>query len=408
MTGPAAEAGSPATVVRPVRSASLAPAGPGRGSLVEALEEQPDALVHFVLNVGDGDSQVLLLPPGGGDGQRRVVVVDVATKRKVPGLLTALHEAGVLPAPGTAGLVALLVATHPHFDHIGGMAELVDVLGPGSGCIDQFWDPGFYSPNPSFHDLVRRLEDDPRIRRLQPTSGTSLFLDAVRITVLGPGVALRMRFDTYGVQVNDASLTLMVEFPATRVYAEPASDRPGQVNRRLTTRRSRRLLLGADAQFTSWAQTTSDFPDLHDHGNALLQKELRASVGKDPLRADVFKLSHHASKNGVNVELLSRVQAGTTLVSSSAGGGRHNFPHLLAMEAAREAVQATTRSGATRHDDEVLGIHVTGSTLEDGAPVGSVAVLVPRGRRPVRLFRLMDAPGEPVDLRRAREAVPPA
>jgi len=402
-----APAGSAATVVRPVRSASLAAAGSGRGTLLGALDEQPDALVYFLLNVGDGDSQVLLLPPGSSHAERRVVVVDVATRHKVPELLIALHQAGLLPRPGTAGQVALLVATHPHFDHIGGMGQLVEVLGQGSGCVDQFWDPGFYSPNPSFHDLMRRLEDDPRIRRLQPTSGTTLFLDCVRLTVLGPGVALRMRFDTYGVQVNDASLTLMVEFPATRLYAEPAQDRPGEVNRRLTARRSRRLLLGADAQFTSWAQTTSDFPDLHDHGNPLLQKELRTAVGQDPLRADVFKLSHHASKNGVNVELLARVNARTTLVSSSAGGGRYNFPHLLAMEAAREAVQATTQSGAARHDDDALGIHVTGSILDTGEPVGSVALLLPRGSRPVRLFRLMDGPADPVDLTRAREAVPP-
>ena len=407
MTG-AAPAGSPATVVRPVRSASLAPAAPGRGSLVEALEEQPDALVHFLLNVGDGDSQVLLLPPGGTDGDRRVVIVDVATQRKVPRLLAALHEAGLLPPPGTVGQVALLVATHPHFDHIGGMSELVDVLGRGSGCIEQFWDPGFYSPNPSFHELMRRLEDDPRIRRLQPTSGATLFLDAVRLTVLGPGVALRMRFDTYGMQVNDASLTLMVEFPATRIYAEAASDRPGEVNRRLTTRRSRRLLLGADAQFTSWVQTTSDFPDLHDHGNPLLHKELRTAVGKDPLRADVFKLSHHASKNGVNVELLSRVQARATLVSSSPVAGattsRTSWPwrpraRRCSPPPSQELPGTTTRCWASTSP---------AASSRTARPFGSVAVLIPRGSGPVQLFRLMDAPGDPVDLGRAREAVPPA
>lgn len=254
---------------------------------------------------------------------------------------------------------------------------------------------------------MRQLEDLPEIRRLQPTSGTSQFLDSIRITVLSPSARLRMHFDTYGVQVNDASLTLMIEFPATRLYSQAARDRKGEGNRRITTRSTRRLLLGADAQFVAWAQTTSDFPDLSNEGNPVLQKELRKAQGKDPLRADVFKLSHHASKHGVNIELLQRVGASLALVSSSAGGGRYNFPHLLAMEAAREARQATTQSGAGRHDDHALGIHLTGSRLDTGEPLGSVAVLLPPGNKPVRLFRMMDPPGETILLWAAREALPP-
>ncbi len=270
----AAPVGSPATVVGPVRAASLSAPTAGPGALLEAWRAAPDALAYFLLNVGDGDTQVVVLPPDSHDGVRRLVVVDVATRRKVPALLAALHRAGLIERPGTAGQLRLLVATHPHFDHIGGMHELLRLPTAEPAWIEQFWDPGFYSPSPAFHDLMRSLEEAPGIRRLQPTSGTSTFLDSVRLTVLAPSVSLRMRFDTYGVQVNDASLTLMIEFPATRVYTESAGERAGAQNRRLTTRRNRRLLLGADAQFASWAQASSDFPDLHDHGNPILQKEL--------------------------------------------------------------------------------------------------------------------------------------
>src|SRR4051794_41417761 len=136
-----------------------------------------------------------------------------------------LHEQGLVEQLGAPGQIPLLVASHPHLDHIGGMSDLLKQVRPG--CIEQFWDPGFYSPNPSFMNLMRDLEGQPAIRRLQPTSGTSQFLDTLRLTVMAPSVGLRMRFDTYGVQVNDASLVLMAEFPATRLYSEPAADRDG-------------------------------------------------------------------------------------------------------------------------------------------------------------------------------------
>jgi beta-lactamase superfamily II metal-dependent hydrolase len=391
-------------VVAPVAARTLQRAKPAPGSLLTAVADDPESLVYVVLNVGDGDTQLLLLPPDSNDGQRRLVVVDVATSAKLPALLDDLHAAGVIDVPGSPGQIRLLVATHPHFDHIGGMSQLIDLYGGPAGAIEQFWDPGFYFPNPSFHNLMGRLETSPWIRRLQPTSGTTMYLDSVRLTVIGPGVGLRSRFDTYGVGVNDASITLMVDYPATRVYAEADPEAPDRQNRRRAPKASRRLLLGADAQFTSWAQATVDFPDLQQHYNPVLARELRAACGTDHLRADVFKLSHHASKNGVNIELLHRVDAGMTLVSSSAGGGRYNFPHLLAMEAAREARQPTTNRRAARRTDHELGIHVTGSTATTGEPLGSMAVLVPAApRSPLQLFRLMDAPAQRIDLAAARQ-----
>jgi beta-lactamase superfamily II metal-dependent hydrolase len=398
------------SVVGTVLGASLADPEAAPGSLINAIAADPDALVYFLVNVGDGDTQLLLLPPDSNDHVRRLVIVDVATPGKLPKLLDALHQVRVngtnlIESPGTPRQICLLVATHPHFDHIGGMTDLIDRYNDPNPavppCIDQFWEPGYFFPTPSFHNLMATLESSPRIRRLQPTAGTALTLDATRLTVLGPGVGLRNRFDTYGVEINDSSITIMVDFPANQLFAQQAG---GRADRRAAQRPSRRLLLGADAQFTSWAQATVDFPDLQQARNVTLAKELRAARGKDYLTADLIKISHHASKHGVNLELLERVGAPIALVSSVAGGGKYGFPHLLAMEAAREARQATTTRGTPRKTDQELGIHVTGSKLDTGTAAGSIAVLVPRvAGRPLRLFRLGDPPSGSIDLLAARE-----
>lgn len=396
-------------VVNPLPSTALDPAEAAPGSLVNAIAAEPDALVYFLLNVGDGDTQLLLLPTRKGQ-PRRLVVVDIATRGKLPALLDALHTAlpdqPLIDKPGSEGQVRLLVATHPHSDHIGGMADFLDRY-PGAGFIDQFWEPGYFYPSPPFHNLMARLEGRPAIRWLQPTAGTTLFLDSVKLTVIGPGVGLRNRFDTYGVNVNDASITLMVEHPATKIETEQDPADPRRINRRLVKRRSTRMLLGADAQFTSWAQATVDFPDLEQEYNPVLARELRAATGTDYLKADLVKLSHHGSKHGVNIELLERVAAPTTLVSSRVGGGSYNFPHLLAMEAVREARQPTTTSRDARESDYELGVHVTGGSLETGDPLGSIAVVVSRSpSTPVRLFRLLDRPGDDVRLASARMCRP--
>jgi glyoxylase-like metal-dependent hydrolase (beta-lactamase superfamily II) len=103
---------------------------------------QPEDLVYLLLNVGDGDAQVLLLPAerdaSGAALPRKVLLVDVAINGKVPTLIQAL-TAGPQPLlslqPGTFPVV---VGTHPHDDHIGGMAELLNVHGNEVG---EYWEP---------------------------------------------------------------------------------------------------------------------------------------------------------------------------------------------------------------------------------------------------------------------------
>jgi hypothetical protein len=356
------------------------------GDFVSACDRTD--LIYFLVNVGDGDTQLLLLPAA-SDGTRRAIVVDIATKRKLPDLVEKLAAVGLMPE--RSDVFALVVATHPHSDHISGMAEFLDRF---HELVWEFWEPGFYHPSPSYIEMMRVLEDRD-ILQSQPTAGMSRFIGNVRVQVLAPDIGLRNRFDTYGVDINNASIALKIEFPATRV-AEGDADR-----RYLPLRgRTQGLILGGDAQTAAWSHVLVDFPELHPEGSPV-SRALRIALGGNPLAAHVFKVPHHGSKHGVNLELTELIRPRLSLFSSVGGRGNYGFPHWIAQEAVREAVEATT-SGQVRSDDCDLGLHYTSGTDDAGQALGTIGlVLSPSGRKR-QIWRFGDRSGQLVNLQAAR------
>jgi competence protein ComEC len=357
------------------------------GDFVAACD--PDDLVYFLLNVGDGDTQLLLLPQG-ADGTRRALVVDVGTRDKLPALLHALEETPLLPP--TDDLFALVVATHPHLDHIGGMAQFLDQF---HTLIGEFWEPGYYSTSPAYVKMMSAIEQHG-IRLSQPASGMSTFFGKTRVQVLSPAIALRNRFDTYGIDVNNSSISLKLEFPATRVVDVSAEERRYAP----LSGRTRKLILGGDAQTLSWAHVLADFPKLEPDASPIARR-LKLALGTSPLAADVLKVSHHGSKHGMSLELIEALEPSVSLFSSVGGGGEFGFPHTVAQECVREGLEATT-SGQDRSRDWKLGIHYTGGKDSAGSALGSIALVIPPAGRRVDVWRFGDLPGAPVELGRAR------
>jgi beta-lactamase superfamily II metal-dependent hydrolase len=364
---------------------------PSPGSLVAAMV--PTALAHITVNVGDADTQLLLLPAD-DQGQRRLVIVDAIRADKLRALIGELDQAGVLGPAGPQ--VEIVVATHPHADHIRGIPAILDAY---ASSDPEVWEPGYRHASGMYLDILDRVARH-RLSRSVVSAGTTRFIDQTRITVLAPGVSLQRRYDTYGVDINNASVCLKIDYPATQVLRKVSE--LGATNTFVDYDIGQTLILGADAQMLSWAHVLTDFPQLGPE-KTIVSQALKIAGGATPLGADVFKVPHHGSKHGLTLELVEAIKPKVSVVSSGHSGGRHHFPHDVAMAQLREAINARATQPGVLHDpDDQLAVLYTGSTVDPGgAPAGSVCTICHLGA-PREIWRLMDAAAAPIDLDHAR------
>ena len=359
----------------------------------------PDHLIYFLLNVGNADTQLLLLPEE--DGVRHMVVVDVGrvAGSKLPRLIADLQNtaggngATLLSAQSR---VKLLVATHPHDDHVGGVPDFLAKAGNLLYDGGEVWDPAFFHRTGEWFELMYWLEDHPAVGRLHPTAGTRRHIGNTTITALSPSIRLRNNFDTYGVQVNNASIALHVQFPIKRVFAPKPED--AVIGRQDRAPEPRSRLLGADSQTQSWANVDVDFPQLRTNHDPELRL-LGLASGTEPLKSAVFKIPHHCSKNGMNLELATRIDAPISLISCDATTTGHAFPHMVALELLREAREAIATNGAQRSKDPALGIYTTADFVQTAAgmeALGSIAVSVPPTQTAPTIWRFGDGKSQPI------------
>jgi hypothetical protein len=350
--------------------------------------------ILFVCNVGDADALVFLLPPD-HRGIRRIIIVDAGRADKVPSLIDALKGQAGFPSDNDQpakrrGTIPIVVATHPHADHIRGLAA---VLAGYRDRLAEYWDSGYYHPNNTFHELMKEVEDNRNLIYVQPTAGYRRYIGTAVITVLSPAVALKNRYDSYGVLVNDASISIVIEFPATavtqhatnRVY-EPAAGK-------------QRFVLGADAQTLSWSHVLMDFPELLPSSSPAAQAINAATRYRDLLAAEVLKISHHGSKKGLNLEVIERINPIYAIVSSAVGGAAYNFPHTVAQNLIREARQPIDSdvNAPVRDTDHALGIFYTGDTFgNQGTEAGTIAIV--GGPHKLEMWRLLDGSTQPIKL----------
>jgi competence protein ComEC len=230
-------------------------------------------LVITILDVAHGDAAVIRTPGGrtllldGGDGGRGSAGFDAG--RDV-----------ILPWLRGGGILSLdwLIATHPHNDHIGGLASVLENMPVG-----RFLDPGMAYPSRQSWRILQLIQEK-RIEYLIPQRGERLALEEeLALEVLGPPPHL---FRHGGSPANDNSLILMLRY-----------------------RRFSMLFLG-----------DAEVPALQALWDA----------GFDPA-CQVIKTSHHGSRTGFHEQLLRQSKAQWALVSTCSNnrfGSRYlGLPH---------------------------------------------------------------------------------
>ncbi len=287
---------------------------------------------------------------GAADSVLRITFLDVgqadAVLIQAPGGRTALVDAGrhdIVPLLGRFGVreIDLLVATHPHADHIGGMAGVIAAF-----PVRFYMDNGEPHATQTYRRLLAALEARPEITYLEASPRT-LALGEVEIDVL----PLLPRGTT---EHNDRSVSLLVRFGEFRAFLSGDSE-----VRQLTHLVNRGAVTGAT----------------------------------------LLKAPHHGSDNGFTWEFLNAARPRVVVISVGRNNGYgHPRPAALrAYEASGATVFRTDRHGHVSVRGRESGdydVSFGGEVaLRGGAGDG------PRGRPPVAAPAPMDPPAGPGDVR---------
>jgi competence protein ComEC len=227
-------------------------------------------VVHF-LDVGQGDCEVIKLPGGEAilidSGDAGTPTVDMLTRLGV-------------------GNIDLVIATHPHQDHIGEMRDIMRAF-----KVKEVWDPGFKYTTKTYLNMLQEI-DRQNIKFENPRRGQTRSFGDVSLEVLHPGPTFISEDKN---DANDASIVVRLTFG------------------------NKRFLFTGDAEEDSWQQ--------------MIQ------ANKNALRADLLKAAHHGSSNSTTDYVLDAVQPAIVTISCAVGNDYHH-PHPKVMRLLEERQSA--------------------------------------------------------------------
>jgi len=235
-------------------------------------------VVHY-LDVGQGDSELLQLPAGEN------ILID-AGDHGAP-TVKLLKQYGIRT-------LDLVVATHPHSDHIGEMKNVLTQF-----TVKEFWDSGFPHHTSTYDKMLDEIEQQ-NIKLIDARAGMTKTFGQVLIEVLHPENGPPLNSN-----LNDVSVVVRVTFG------------------------DKRFLFPGDAELPSWNQ---------------MFKEHR-----DQLQADVLKAAHHGSSNGTNSGVLINVKPEYYVISCAVGNDYHH-PHPGVMNLLKKASEIKLNTKLFRTD----------------------------------------------------------
>jgi competence protein ComEC len=249
------------------------------------------------IDVWQGDSALFLLPDG------EVVLVDggdntYGNSRVLP----VLEEHGV-------DAIDLVVLTHPHADHCGGLDEVIKAVE-----VKEIWENGDTADSTAYERFVE-ARDDSGADVLIPEAGYARSFGEVSLEVLATASGYAAAGDDESDGLNNDSIVMMLEY------------------------RDMRFLLAADAEREE-------------------QEDILGALESADLVADVLKVPHHGSYNFAN-DFPPTVSPEYAVISCGAGND-YGHPH-------QEALAAYNAIGAAICRTDLLGdvdIATDGTAIE--------------------------------------------
>ncbi|NLA38118.1 MAG: MBL fold metallo-hydrolase [Methanomicrobiales archaeon] len=259
----------------------------GQPEIVSSLPGA-DLIIHFI-DVGQGDSILV-------EFRDKTMLIDAGERHMGERVIAYLQEKGIES-------LDVVVATHAHSDHIGGLGDVISAFPVG-----HFIDAGQPHPTATYERLLTLVED------------------------LGIPYTAARRGQTVAL---DPDLEILVENPGSKPLGDINED---SVVLKVTYGEISCLLMG-------------------DAGKPAEESMMKAGLDLD---ADVLKVGHHASRHASSAGFLSAVSP-TVSVITVGEGNDYGHPHAEALErlqAAGSRIYRTDRDGTVvvATDGKVLAV----------------------------------------------------
>jgi competence protein ComEC len=303
----------PSSTSQSSQSSSSSLSANSSAEITSQIQPSQNLTLSFI-DVGQGDSILVILP------NTKTLLIDGGERQSSGKVLSTLQEYGL-------SYIDVIVATHPHADHIGGLIDVINTVNVG-----QVLDSGQMHTTQTFEDLLDAIYNK-QIPLRSVSEGESINLDpTVRIDVLNPAASIIVDGGSNEAEFNDNSVVLKITY--------------GNFSALLTG-------------------------DMEERSESRL-----AFKNATILDADVLKAGHHGSRTSSSLDFLNAVTPEVVIISLGAGNS-YGHPHL-------EALDRISASGA----QYLLRTDIDGTItfISDGGGDSNYSILTEKCGKTVDIF----------------------